>query len=79
DIIKRAMIRMPEALLKAGLSARMLLQVHDELVFEAPDAEVEATKRLVVKIMEDAIAPVLSMPVPLTVEAKHGVNWGEAH
>ena len=79
DIIRRAMIRMPEALLKAGLSARMLLQVHDELVFEAPDAEVEATKRLVVKIMEDAIAPVLSMPVPLTVEAKHGVNWGEAH
>jgi len=79
DIIRRAMIRMPEALLKAGLSARMLLQVHDELVFEAPDAEVEATKRLVVKIMEDAIVPVLSMPVPLTVEAKHGVNWGEAH
>ena len=79
DIIRRAMIRMPDALREAGLSARMLLQVHDELVFEAPDAEVEATKRLVVKVMENAMAPALTMPVPLTVEAKHGVNWGEAH
>jgi DNA polymerase-1 len=79
DVIRRAMIRIPPALAKAGLSARMLLQVHDELVFEAPEAEAEATKALVRDIMEGAAAPAVHMTVPLTVEAKSGRNWDEAH
>lgn len=79
DIIRRAMIRMPDALRAADLSARMLLQVHDELVFEVPDAEVEATCALVRKVMETAAEPVLKLSVPLTVEAKAGRNWDEAH
>lgn len=79
DIIRRAMIRIPGALRAAKLNARMLLQVHDELVFEAPEAEVEETKRLVVRIMQDAALPALALSVPLTVDAKAGNNWGEAH
>ncbi len=79
DIIRRAMIRIPDALRGARLSARMLLQVHDELVFEAPDAEVEATKRLVSHVMEQAALPALAISVPLTVDAKAGDNWGQAH
>ena len=79
DIIKRAMIRMPGALAKAGLSARMLLQVHDELVFEVPDAEVEATSALVRKVMADAPLPARSLSVPLTVDAGAGRNWDDAH
>ena len=59
DIIKRAMGRLPAALAAAGLKARMLLQVHDELLFEAPEAEVEATARLVKEVMEGACAPAL--------------------
>ena len=57
DIIKRAMIRVPDALAEAGLSARMLLQVHDELVFEVPEAEVEATIKAMRKVMEGAAHP----------------------
>jgi len=79
DIIRRAMIRLPGALAEAGLSARMLLQVHDELVFEAPEAEAEATARLARRIMEEAALPAIQMSVPLTVEAKAGRNWDEAH
>lgn len=75
DIIKRAMIRVPEALERARLKARMLLQVHDELVFEAPDAEVEKTRAVVAKIMEGAA----HLSVPLTVETGAGANWDEAH
>ena len=79
DIIRRAMIRLPGALADAGLKARMLLQVHDELVFEAPEEEAAATAALAKQVMENACAPVLEMSVPLTVEAKVGRNWDEAH
>jgi DNA polymerase-1 len=79
DVIRRAMIRMPAALKAEGLSARMLLQVHDELVFEAPASEAEATCALVSQVMEHAAAPVVSLSVPLVVEARAAANWDEAH
>ena len=79
DVIRRAMIRIPGALEKAGLRARMLLQVHDELVFEAPEEEAAATAALVKEIMENAALPAVEISVPLTVEAKSGRNWDEAH
>jgi DNA polymerase-1 len=79
DIIRRAMIRMPDALRAARLSGRMLLQVHDELVFEVPDSEVEQTRDVVRKVMESAAEPVLKLSVPLVVDAKAGLNWDEAH
>ena len=75
EIIKRAMVRLPAALREAGLSARMLLQVHDELVFEVPEAEVEATGALVRRVMEG----VATLRVPLAVEIGHGRSWAEAH
>jgi DNA polymerase-1 len=75
DIIKRAMVRVPRALEANGLGARMLLQVHDELVFEVPVAEVEATKALVKGVMERAA----SLDVPLVVDTGAGDNWDEAH
>lgn len=79
DIIRRAMIRMPEALKAAGLSAKMLLQVHDELVFEVPDDEIEKTIPVIREIMENAAAPALEISVPLTVDCGVGQNWDEAH
>ena len=79
DIIRRAMVRMPGALKDAGLSARMLLQVHDELVFEAPEAEAEATCAVAARIMEQAALPAISLSVPLVVEARAAKNWDEAH
>src|SRR5206468_666369 len=79
DIIRRAMARMDEALDKAGLSAQMLLQVHDELVFEVPDGEVEATIPVVRKVMENAHHPVVQLSVPLHVDARAASNWDEAH
>jgi DNA polymerase I len=79
DIIRRAMIRMDEALAKHKLSAQMLLQVHDELVFEVPDAEVEKTLPVVKKVMEDAPHPAVSLSVPLSVEAHAADNWDAAH
>ncbi len=79
DIIKRAMRRIPPALDAAGLKTRMLLQVHDELVFEAPDREVDAAKKLAKDVMESACAPVLSLSVPLVVETGAAPNWEEAH
>jgi DNA polymerase-1 len=75
EIIKRAMVRLPRALRDAGLKARMLLQVHDELVFEVPEAEVEATSALVRQIMES----VATLRVPLSVEVGQGHSWAEAH
>lgn len=75
DIIKRAMVRMPLALQEAGLNARMLLQVHDELIFEVSDEQAEATKTLVKSVMENAA----SLDVPLEVDIGLGLNWGEAH
>jgi DNA polymerase-1 len=79
DIIKRAMIRIPGALAGAGLKARMLLQVHDELVFEAPDDEVAATQALVKDVMENACDPVVTLSVPLIVETGAAASWEEAH
>ncbi|PPQ40457.1 DNA polymerase I [Rhodoblastus acidophilus] len=79
DIIRRAMIRMDAALANAGLAAKMLLQVHDELVFEAPDAEVEATLAIVRTVMEEAALPAVDLSVPLRVEARAADNWDEAH
>jgi DNA polymerase-1 len=75
DIIKRAMIRVPDALENAGLNARMLLQVHDELIFEVPDAEIEDTTATVKKVMESAA----HLDVPLVVDTGVGNNWDEAH
>src|SRR5215468_1769148 len=79
DIIRRAMVRMEAALAKAKLSAQMLLQVHDELVFEVPDAEVERTLPVVERVMAHAPMPALSLSVPLAVEARAAHNWDEAH
>ncbi len=79
DIIRRAMIRMDDALAKAKLSAQMLLQVHDELIFEVPEKEVERTLPVVKKVMEDAPHPALQLHVPLQVDARAADNWDEAH
>jgi DNA polymerase-1 len=79
DIIKRAMIRVPSALAKARLKARMLLQVHDELLFEVPDAEVEATAAVVKKVMEGATLPAFELSVPLVADTGVADNWAEAH
>ncbi|MEQ1707523.1 MAG: DNA polymerase I [Terricaulis sp.] len=79
DIIRRAMVRLPEALVRSGLKARMLLQVHDELVFEVVKVEAEALCTLARTVMEAAPAPAASLSVPLTVEAKAGATWGAAH
>ena len=79
DIIRRAMIRMEPALAKAKLSAQMLLQVHDELVFEVPEQEVERTLPVVIKVMAEAPHPALSLSVPLRVDARAADNWDEAH
>ena len=79
DIIKRAMIRVPPALKARGLAAKMLLQVHDELVFEVPVKEVEETSEVVRGIMEKAHEPARKISVPLICEAGVGDNWAEAH
>lgn len=75
DIMKRAMARMPRALADAGLKARMLLQVHDELIFEVPDEELEKTAALVRHVMQD----VAGIGVPLEAEAGWGASWAAAH
>ncbi|WP_395646808.1 DNA polymerase I [Terricaulis sp.] len=79
DIIRRAMVRLAPALAKSGLKAKMLLQVHDELVFEAPKAEADALCKLAKEVMEAAPEPAAVLSVPLTVEAKAGATWGAAH
>jgi DNA polymerase I len=80
DIIRRAMVRMPAALDRAGLSsARMLLQVHDELVFEVREAEVDRTIKIAKSVMEKAALPAIALSVPLQVDAKAAANWEEAH
>ena len=75
DIIKRAMIRIPETFKKAGLKARMLLQVHDELIFEVPNKELDATTEVVRTVMSGAA----HLDVPLIVDIGSGSNWDEAH
>ncbi|MCC8234655.1 DNA polymerase I [Pinisolibacter aquiterrae] len=79
DVIRRAMIRMDDALADAGLAARMLLQVHDELIFEVPEAQVEATIPVVKRVMEGAAEPAVRLRVPLVVDARAAMNWDEAH
>jgi DNA polymerase-1 len=79
DIIRRAMIRMDDALGAARLDAQMLLQVHDELVFEAPLDQVEASIKLVEKVMVEAPLPALKLTAPLQVDARAAGNWDEAH
>jgi DNA polymerase-1 len=80
DIIRRAMIRMPGALADAGLNGvRMLLQVHDELVFEAPEDQAERAIQVIRRVMEGAADPAVSLSVPLVVEARAARNWDEAH
>jgi len=80
DIIKRAMARMPAALAAAGLAGtRMLLQVHDELVFEVPDGEVAGATDVIRDVMATAHAPAVTLHVPLGVEIGTGVSWGDAH
>ncbi len=73
DIMKLAMLKIPPALKEAGLGARMLLQVHDELVFECPKNELKETARIV----QEAMATAYPLSIPLSTEARYGVNWGE--
>ena len=75
DVIKRAMVRLPGALEDAGLRARLLLQVHDELLFEASEAEAEATAAVAREVMEGAA----TISVPLVVETGFGHTWSDAH
>uniref|UniRef100_UPI0035B113A6 DNA polymerase I n=1 Tax=Aestuariivirga sp. TaxID=2650926 RepID=UPI0035B113A6 len=79
DIIRRAMIRMPDALKEEGLKARMLLQVHDELIFECVDGEAERTMEVVKRVMVSAPDPVVKLSVPLQVDARAAQNWEAAH
>jgi DNA polymerase-1 len=75
DIIKKAMVRVFEEIRKEGLKSRLIMQVHDELVFEVPEEEKDAMERLVRREMEHAV----SLRVPLKVDVNYGRNWSEAH
>ncbi|MCZ4289441.1 DNA polymerase I [Hoeflea alexandrii] len=79
DVIRRAMVRMESALEKAGKNARMLLQVHDELIFEAAEADAASIIPVIVDVMENAAMPAVDMAVPLKVDARAALNWDEAH
>ncbi len=80
DIIKRAMVRMLPALAEAGLpKVRMLLQVHDELVFELPEGDVTAASKVIEQVMAEAASPLVKLDVPLGVEIGTGHSWGSAH
>jgi DNA polymerase-1 len=79
DIIKRAMIRLPQRLAAEGFKARMLLQVHDELVFEVPEDEAPRVSPVIKDVMETALAPVVTLSVPLVVETGWAKSWEEAH
>jgi DNA polymerase-1 len=80
DIIKRAMVRMCPALERAGLgSVRMLMQVHDELVFEVAESDVERATQVIREVMERAAEPAVRLSVPLGVDIGTGANWGAAH
>ncbi len=80
DLMKRAMVRMPEALRAAGLNrTTMLLTVHDELLFEVHEEEAAAAVDIILTVMERAAEPALNLSVPLGVEVGQGLNWGEAH
>ncbi|KAF0229357.1 MAG: DNA polymerase [Beijerinckiaceae bacterium] len=79
DIIRRAMMRMDAALALAKSPAQMLLQVHDELVFEVPEAEAEKAIPVIARVMEDAPHPLMQLRVPLRVDVRAARNWDEAH
>jgi DNA polymerase I len=79
DILRRAMVRMEDRLESAKLDAQMLLQVHDELIFEVPDAQVDETIPVIKDVMENACDPALRLSVPLQVDARAADNWDEAH
>ena len=79
DIIKRAMIRLPAALRGENINADMLLQVHDELIFEVPEEQTDKAVAAITRIMEEAAAPGLSLKVPLIAEAGIADSWAEAH
>jgi DNA polymerase-1 len=79
DIIRRAMVRMEDALAAAGSPAQMLLQVHDELIFEVETGAVEATIPVIRTVMEGAAMPARNLSVPLVVDARAADNWDEAH
>jgi DNA polymerase-1 len=73
DIMKIAMLKIPPALKEAGLKAKMLLQVHDELVFECPEKELKKTAQVIQEVMTNAYP----LSIPLSTEARYGKNWGE--
>jgi DNA polymerase-1 len=77
DIIRRAMIRVPAAI--EGLPAKMLLQVHDELLFEVEEGAVEPVIERVKRVMETAALPAVALSVPIEVDAGSGLSWAEAH
>ena len=79
DIIRRAMVRIEPALHAAGLSSRMTLQVHDELLFEVPMEETERTIEVVSSVMRGAAEPAVKLKVPLDVDARAGASWSQAH
>jgi DNA polymerase-1 len=79
DIIRRAMVRIEPALAEAGLSTRMLLQVHDELLFEAPQEEADRAIAVIASVMRGAAEPAVKLKVPLDVDARAGASWSEAH
>ena len=85
DIIKRAMVRMGPALADAGLTCadgsgvRMLLQVHDELVFELPESDVAAASLVIERVMAEAALPSVALDVPLGIDIGHGPSWDAAH
>jgi len=79
DIIKRAMIKIPQVLKKENLSSKMIMQVHDELIFETKDDEIDKTIEIVRNEMSQAHKPVVNLSVDLEVEASSGKNWDQAH
>ena len=79
DIIRRAMIQMEEVLRRENVPADMLLQVHDELIFEVPEGEADSAIPIISKVMIDAPMPAISLSVPLQVDARAADNWNDAH
>jgi DNA polymerase-1 len=81
DILKRAMIRVPQALEQHGLTGKafMLLTVHDELLFEVQESALEDTAQVIKQVMESATLPALQLSIPLTVDVGHGSSWDDAH
>ena len=79
DIIRRAMININNTFLDKNISTKMLLSVHDEIIFEAPDNEVEEVKKIIKNTMEAAAEPIIKLSVPIKVDIKVSNNWDEAH